>query len=107
MSEDRAKQLAELVSKVSLQHWIQILKWKYWYFTILQILNDIWNVELKILIFGNAANIGCHIEVRILYVVQTKSAPNPDDMQNIGGDIMKKFAAVVKYKSDNSIQYES
>jgi len=29
-------------------------------------------------------------------VSKTKSAPNPDDMQNTGGDIMKKFAAVVK-----------
>ena len=36
-------------------------------------------------------------------IVQTKSAPNPDDMQNTGGDIMKKFAAVVKYKADDSI----
>jgi len=29
-------------------------------------------------------------------VSKTKSAPNPDDMQNTGGDIMRKFAAVVK-----------
>ena len=36
-------------------------------------------------------------------IFQTKSAPNPDDMQNTGGDIMKKFAAVVKYKANDDI----
>ena len=45
-------------------------------------------------------------EIKILQnIVQTKSAPNPDDMQNTGGDIMKKFAAVVKYKADDSIHH--
>ena len=36
-----------------------------------------------------------------MHIIQTKSAPNPDDMQNMGGDIMKKFAAVVKYEIDD------
>ena len=38
-----------------------------------------------------------------MHNIQTKSAPNPDDMQNTGGDIMKKFAAVVKYERDDHI----
>ena len=38
-----------------------------------------------------------------MHIIQTKSAPNPDDMQNTGGDIMKKFAAVVKYERDDDI----
>ena len=63
MSEERAKQLADLVSKVSF-------------------------------VFSSE-------EVFNLHIIQTKSAPNPDDMQNMGGDIMKKFAAVVKYEIDD------
>ena len=63
MSEERAKQLADLVSKVSF-------------------------------VFSSE-------EVLNLHIIQTKSAPNPDDMQNMGGDIMKKFAAVVKYEIDD------
>ena len=63
MSEERAKQLADLVSKVSF-------------------------------VFSSQ-------EVSNLHIFQTKSAPNPDDMQNMGGDIMKKFAAVVKYEIDD------
>ena len=63
MSEERAKQLADLVSKVSF-------------------------------VFSSQ-------EVFNLHIIQTKSAPNPDDMQNMGGDIMKKFAAVVKYEIDD------
>ena len=43
-----------------------------------------------------------------MHIIQTKSPPNPDDMQNTGGDIMKKFTAVIKYKADDFIhQYNN
>ena len=84
MSEERAKQLAELVSKVSL-HPVMKSRYLYAYHP------DKICVRIFIGIFLYA------------YITQTKSAPNPDDMQNTGGDIMKKFAAVVKYERDDDI----